>query len=126
MKSPTRPVYLDLARLRLPLPGWVSILHRVSGVFLFLALPLGVGALSVSLESEAGFRAVSGWMTHVWVKLLLLVLVWAFVHHLLAGLRHLAMDAHWGVRLRQARNTGAVVLAISGMATLAVAGWLFT
>lgn len=125
MKSPTRPVYLDLVRLRLPLPGWVSILHRVSGVFLFLALPLGVGALSVSLESEAGFRTASGWLAQPGVKMLGLVLFWAFVHHLLAGLRHLAMDAHWGVQLGQARSTGIVVLAVSGVATLAVAGWLF-
>ena len=125
MKPPTRPVFLDLARLRLPLPGWVSILHRVSGVLLFLAVPLGVAALSVTLASEAGFQAVSGWMTQAWAKLLLLAWVWAFLHHLLAGLRHLAMDAHCGVQLRQARTTGAVVLAGSAVATLAVAGWLF-
>lgn len=125
MKSSTRPVYLDLARIRLPLPGWVSILHRISGVLLFLAVPLGVAVLSMSLESEAGFLTVSGWVTAGWAKLLLLALAWAFSHHLLAGLRHLAMDAHCGVQLAQARASGAAVLVLSAMTTLAVAGWLF-
>lgn len=126
MNMVDRPSFLDLRRIRLPLPGWVSILHRLSGVLLFLALPAGVAALSVSLASEAGFRAVSACMTQTWVKLLLLALIWAFLHHLLAGLRHLALDAHWGVQLGQARSTGVAVLAVSGVATLALAGWLFT
>ena len=125
MKTLDRPRFLDLSRIRLPLPGWVSILHRVSGVLLFLALPLGVWALSVSLASEDGFQTVSGWMAQPWMKLLALGLVWAFLHHLLAGLRHLAMDAHWGVPLKQARWTGVAVLATAGAATLALAGCLF-
>lgn len=124
MKTLDRPRFLDLKRIRLPLPGWVSILHRVSGVLLFLTLPLGVWALSVSLASETGFRTVSDWMAHPWMKLLALGLVWAFLHHLLAGIRHLAMDAHWGIQLKQARWTGVAVLTAAGAATLTLAGCL--
>jgi len=63
MKPIARPVYLDLLRIHLPLPGWVSILHRVSGVLLFLAVPLGVWVLSRSLSDEAGFLRMLDWAT---------------------------------------------------------------
>jgi succinate dehydrogenase / fumarate reductase cytochrome b subunit len=125
VKPQTRPVHLDLARLRLPLPGWVSILHRVSGVLLFLALPAGVWALSSSLASEAGFRAMLECTQHPLAKLSAAGLAWGFSHHLFAGLRHLAMDAHWGVDLKRARWSSAAVFAASGATTLAFAVWVF-
>ena len=125
MKPIVRPVYLNLLRIHLPLPGWVSILHRVSGVLLFAALPLGVWALSVSLADEAGFQRVADRMTHPLAKSVLLLLIWAFVHHLLAGLRHLALDVHWGVDLRHARQTGSAVLLATGLVTLLAAWRLF-
>jgi succinate dehydrogenase / fumarate reductase cytochrome b subunit len=120
VKPTARPVYLNLFRIHLPLAGWVSILHRVSGALLFLALPFGVWALSVSLTDEAGFRRMADWVTLPLSKLVLLLLVGAFAHHLFAGLRHLALDAHWGVRLPRARQSSlAVVLAAVGMTVLA-------
>ena len=97
VKPVARPVYLNLFRIHLPLAGWVSILHRVSGALLFVALPLGVWVLSVSLANEAGFRRIAGWLAHPLGKLVLLLLIAAFAQHLFAGLRHLALDAHWGV-----------------------------
>jgi succinate dehydrogenase / fumarate reductase cytochrome b subunit len=125
VKPIARPVYLNLLRIHLPLPGWVSILHRVSGALLFAALPLGVWALSVSLADEAGFQRIAGRVTHPLAKLVLLLLIWAFVHHLLAGLRHLALDVHWGVELRHARQTGSAVLLATGLVTLLAAWRLF-
>ncbi|MBW8459629.1 MAG: succinate dehydrogenase, cytochrome b556 subunit [Thiobacillus sp.] len=122
MKPIVRPVYLNLLRIHLPLPGWVSILHRLSGVLLFAALPLGVWALSASLAGEAGFQRIADRVTHPWAKSVLLLLIWAFVHHLLAGLRHLALDVHWGVDLRHARQTGGAVLLATGLITL-LAAW---
>lgn len=122
MKPIVRPVYLDLLRIRLPLPGWVSILHRVSGALLFLALPFGVWALSVSLAGEAGFRQAAAWMAHPLARLCLLGLVWAFAHHFFAGLRHLALDVHRGVDLRHARQSSLAVLGAAGLVTL-LAAW---
>ncbi|MDP1929708.1 MAG: succinate dehydrogenase, cytochrome b556 subunit [Thiobacillus sp.] len=120
MKSVARPVYLNLFRIRLPLAGWVSILHRVSGALLFFALPLGVWALSVSLANEAGFQRMAGWLTLPLSKLVLLLLVAALAQHFFAGLRHLALDAHWGVRLQRARQSSfAVMLASVGVTVLA-------
>jgi len=125
VKPIARPVYLNLLRIHLPLPGWVSILHRVSGALLFAALPLGVWALSVSLADEAGFQRIADRVTHPLTKSVLLLLIWAFVHHLLAGLRHLALDVHWGVELRHARQTGSAVLLATGLVTLLAAWRLF-
>ncbi|MBT9539321.1 succinate dehydrogenase, cytochrome b556 subunit [Thiobacillus sp.] len=125
MKPIARPVYLNLYRIHLPLAGWVSILHRASGVLLFLALPLGVWALSASLTGEVGFRRVAGWLTLPPGKLLVLLLIAAFAHHLFAGLRHLALDAHWGVGLRRARQTSLAVLAATLGVTLLAAWRLF-
>ena len=125
MKPIARPVYLNLYRIHLPLAGWVSILHRASGALLFLALPLGVWALSVSLTGEAGFRRVAGWLTLPPGKLLVLLLIAAFAQHLFAGLRHLALDAHWGVGLRRARQTSLAVLAATLGVTLLAAWRLF-
>jgi succinate dehydrogenase / fumarate reductase cytochrome b subunit len=122
VKPIVRPVYLNLLRIHLPLPGWVSILHRVSGALLFAALPLGVWALSVSLADEAGFQRIADRVTHPLAKSVLLLLIWAFVHHLLAGLRHLALDVHWGMDLRHARRTGSAVLLATVLITL-LAAW---
>lgn len=122
MKPITRPVYLDLIRIHLPLAGWVSILHRLSGVLLFVFLPLGVWILSVSLSGETGFQRVLAWGAHPLARLAMLGLVWAFVHHLLAGLRHLALDIDRGTDLRRARQSSLAVLLASGLITL-LAGW---
>lgn len=125
MKPLARPVYLNLFRIHLPLPGWVSILHRVSGALLFLAMPFGVWALSASLENEAGFRRIADWIAHPLARLVLLGLIWAFAHHLFSGLRHLALDAHWGSDLKRARQSSLAVIAAAGLVTLLAAWRLF-
>lgn len=120
-----RPKHLDLPKIRLPLPGIVSILHRVSGVGLFLSLPLLLylfqGSLSTA-ESFASFRAAVG---HPLLKLLLLGLLWAYLHHFCAGIRFLFLDIHKGLELPTARATAKIVLVVSLTLTvvLGVALW---
>lgn len=121
MKPLARPVYLDLLRIRLPLPGWISILHRISGALLFLALPVAAWLLSVSLSGEAGFQRAVAWVSHPLVKLAILGLVWAFAHHFFAGVRHFALDVHWGVDLPSARRSSIGVLVATALATSLVA-----
>jgi succinate dehydrogenase / fumarate reductase cytochrome b subunit len=125
VKPVARPVFLNLLRIHLPLAGWVSILHRLSGALLFVAFPIGVWALSVSLSDETGFQRMADCMTQPSAGLLLLVLVWAFAQHFFAGLRHLALDVHWGVNLRQARQSSLAVMLASGLVTLLAAWRLF-
>jgi succinate dehydrogenase / fumarate reductase cytochrome b subunit len=125
VKPIARPIYLNLLRIHLPLTGWVSILHRVSGVLLFAALPAGVWALSVSLSGEAGFRRMADTLAHPLVRLLVLLLVWAFAHHVFAGLRHLALDVHWGMDLKRARQSSLAVMLAAGLVALIAAWRLF-
>ncbi|MFZ5556904.1 MAG: succinate dehydrogenase, cytochrome b556 subunit [Pseudomonadota bacterium] len=121
MSNKKRPKHLDLLRIKLPVPGIVSILHRVSGALLFLLIPALLYAFQQSLaspESYAGLKAFFGfWL----VKLALIGVLWAFLHHLLAGLRYLAIDLHYGVALQPARASAKAVLALSLILT-AVAG----
>ena len=91
-----RPKYLNLFEIKLPLPGWVSILHRVSGAGLFLMLPVLIWLLDMSLgspEQIATFQSVVG---HPLVKLVLLGLMWAYLHHFCMGIRILLLDVHVG------------------------------
>ena len=105
-----RPKNLNLFSIHMPVNGLVSILHRVSGFVLFLVLPVLLLCLQQSLQSAESFERVQGMLTHPLVKLMLLGLAWAFSHHFLAGLRHLAMDMHWGMTLASARITSKLVM----------------
>ncbi len=125
MKPAARPVDFNPLRIRLPVTGWVSLLHRVSGVLLFTALPLGVTGLTISLAGEDGFQRVTGWLGHPLGKFALLGWTWAFAHHFCAGLRHLALDMHWGTSLARARRSSVAVLVLSGVVALAAAWRLF-
>lgn len=125
MLPANRPVYLNIFRLHLPITGWVSILHRVSGALLFFILPVFVWGFVFALSSEAGFARVAAYLTTPFAKLLMLVLVAGLAQHFFAGLRHLALDAHWGVGLKIARLTSLVVLLATGVVGLLAAWVLF-
>lgn len=122
-KIQSRPKYLDLTQIRLPLPGLVSILHRISGALLFLALPFLLWLLEASLESQETYAAFHAVANRPLTKLVFLVLAWAYFHHIAAGIRHLALDVHIGVDLPQARATSVAVFAVSLLLTV-VAGVL--
>ncbi len=119
-----RPKYLSLSALlfeiRLPLPGWVSILHRISGLLLFLAVAWLLFMLERSLSSAAGFEAARRYTGLPLVKIPLLVLIWAYCHHFCAGIRFLFLDLDKGVDLARARFTSIIVLA----ASLGLTVWL--
>lgn len=114
-----RPFYLNLLRIHLPIGGWVSILHRVSGALLALATPLLLYAFMLSLESAQGYARVVGFFASAPGFLLVLGLVWATLHHFLAGLRHLALDLGWGKDKRPARMSALACLALALLLTLA-------
>ena len=114
-----RPVYLDLPRIRLPLPGIVSILHRVSGALLFLAgIPLLLAAVAASLASPESYAQFKAAFAHPIAKLALIGFVWAYLHHFCAGIRYLLLDLLKGIELGPARRSSVVVLVVSVALTL--------
>jgi len=118
-----RPKHLDLARIRLPVPGIVSILHRVSGAALFLSLPVLIYLLQGSLSCAQDFERYRALMAFPLAKLVLLGLLWAILHHGCAGIRFLFLDVHKGVDLAAARATAKAVLVVS-LALTAILGAL--
>ena len=113
-----RPKHLALHLIKLPLPGFVSILHRISGLLLFVSLPLLLWMLQYSLSSIETYTVLRSELAQPLFKLLLLGLLWAFLHHACAGLRYLAIDLHWVRGLAQARNSSKVVLVVSLILTV--------
>jgi len=117
-----RPVYLNLFAIRLPFPAFVSILHRVSGALLFLlGIPLLLLTVRNALASPEAWAAMRESFGSPWIKLVTLVLAWAYLHHLFAGIRHLAMDMHIGMDLKSARQSAVVAFVLALLVTLAVA-----
>ncbi len=113
-----RPVYLNPLQIRLPLPALVSILHRISGVLLFLALPLLLLMLQYSLHSEETYARLLEALQSPLSKLFLLVVLWGLIQHFCSGIRHLALDMHHGIKLAQARASSRWVMIISLLLTL--------
>lgn len=125
MSNKPRPKHLDLPKIRLPIPGFVSILHRVSGAGLFLLIPFLLYLLQGSLSAPEVYAGIKQVAANPLVKLVLFGLLWAFLHHLFAGLRFLALDLHWGIELAPARLTSKLVLAASLLLTLVIGGGLW-
>ena len=111
----------DLTNYRLPPQGWVSILHRVSGAGLFLALPFLLYLFQQSVQSEMTFAYLKGIMENPIVKLVLLGLIWAYMQHFCAGVRHLFMDVHLAIEKDSSKHSAIAVLFVSLLLT-AVAG----
>jgi len=133
----TRPVYRNIhvtqiLSYRLPPAGIVSILHRVSGLLMFVLLPFVVWMMDSSLSSEisydsftnvfvAGFAGIPAWF----VKLVVLGLLWAYLHHFIAGVRHLWMDATHSVSKAQGHSSALVTLGLSIALTVVLGAKLF-
>jgi succinate dehydrogenase / fumarate reductase, cytochrome b subunit len=124
--------FKDLTTYRLPAAGIVSILHRVSGALMFLLLPLIIWLFDTSVSSEYSFArfksafniglgVAPGWL----VKLVVLALIWAYLHHLCAGLRHLYMDARHAVSKEFGKSSAVVTLVVSLGLTLVLGAKLF-
>jgi succinate dehydrogenase / fumarate reductase cytochrome b subunit len=113
-----RPKHLALHQIKLPLPGIVSILHRISGLFLFFALPFLLLMLQYSLRSIETYTQLINLLAHPLLKLMLLGLLWASMHHFFAGLRYFSIDLHYVRNLAQARNSSKFVLVVSMLLTV--------
>lgn len=113
-----RPKNLQLNTIRLPLPGVISIMHRISGAGLFLSLPILLCLFQSSVSSPESFEEFRATLANPLWKIFLLLVLWGFLHHLCAGIRYLALDIHLGTELKTARATSWAVLAVSIALTL--------
>jgi succinate dehydrogenase / fumarate reductase cytochrome b subunit len=105
-----RPVFLDFWHLKLPISGLVSILHRISGVMMIVCVPVLAAMFALALSGPEGFAASAAFFDFWLIKIARLMLGWAVLHHLFAGVRHLFLDLGWGVELSVARTTAWSVL----------------
>ena len=122
--------FTDLPTYRLPAAGWVSILHRVSGVLMFVLLPFIIWIFDKSVSSEVGYNrfrfafANGGW--GILLKLVALALIWAYLHHFIAGLRHLWMDvSHKAVSKSFGTSSAMFTLVVSLLLTVVLGAKLF-
>jgi len=120
MPTHERPRFLDLRRVAYPPGAIASIVHRITGVLLAIAVPFAVYAFTRSIAGPDGFAEVAAWREALAVRLALAALVAAFAYHLLAGVRHLLLDAGVAASLRAGRRGAWLVLA-AGAAALAAA-----
>ena len=120
MNKQNAPMFLNLTQIRLPVTAIVSILHRLSGLLLFLALPLFIYALQQSLHSPESFASLIGQLDSFPVKTILAILLWGLFHHLFAGLRFLFLDIEMGIQRQQARKTAWWVNILAVIAALSI------
>ncbi|MDE2400590.1 MAG: succinate dehydrogenase, cytochrome b556 subunit [Burkholderiales bacterium] len=135
--NPPRPVYrnihiTDIVHYRMPLAAIVSILHRISGAIMFLLLPFIIWLFDTSVTSEisygqftAAFTAGLGFIPGGVIKVVALGLIWAYLHHLIAGVRHLVSDVAHTVSKQQGKSSAIVTLVLSVALTLVLGAKLF-
>lgn len=119
-----RPFFLNLLQIRLPATAMASVIHRLTGVLLFVALPFAVYLLQHSLRDAAGYAAAAAVIAAWPLRLLLALLGWALLHHLLAGLRVLMIDMDIGVTRSTARYSALAVTWLAAAAFIVLAVWL--
>jgi len=131
-KRPGQMRLIDATQYRLPPAGWVSILHRISGLLLIVLMPFVIWLFDTSLTSEVSFEAFRGafiggigFVPAFVVKLVTLGLIWAFLQHFCAGVRHLYMDFTHSVTKEFGRTSALVAMAVAGLLTLVFAYKLF-
>ena len=120
-----RPKNLNLLTIRLPIPAIVSILHRISGVILFLLIPFALWGLNLSLSSPDAFDDLHAFLSTPWMKCVMWASLSAFIYHFVAGVRHLLMDIHLGEELKSGRLSALLTLIISILLIILVGIWLW-
>ena len=115
MNKEKRPIFLNLSQIRLPVTGVVSILHRLTGLLLAVAIPFFIYLFDLSVRDEQGFQMALAILDRVEIKIFACLLIWGLAHHLIAGIRFLLIDADIGVMKAVARKTAWLVHALAGV-----------
>ena len=121
----TRPVNLNLLAFRWPLPAITSILHRVSGVFIFFGIAALLYLLDLSLSSQAGFDEAAALLSGTAVKLIIWAIASGILYHLIAGIKHLIMDLGYGETVQGGKAGAVAVLVVSALAITVAGYWIW-
>lgn len=121
-KPRSRPVFLNLLLIHMPVTALVSIAHRLAGLLLALLIPVLLYLLQLSLQGPSGFEQAIEWLRNDWLRLLLIVPIWALLHHLLAGMRFLLIDMGVGIEQCAARASAKLVNIAALLLTVLVFG----
>ncbi|MGB6976996.1 MAG: succinate dehydrogenase, cytochrome b556 subunit [Gammaproteobacteria bacterium] len=124
MNNQQRPVFLPVLKYRYPITAIASILHRISGVILFLVIPLLLCALQASLSSAQGFQRLKTALHHPLAISILWIILAALFYHLVAGIRHLLMDIGVGESRQAGRTTAWIVILVTVVLLIVTAIWL--
>jgi len=122
--STQRPVNLNLLKIRLPIAGVMSIMHRISGFFLALLTPVIIYWLDIALSGETGFIETQAMLQSFAGKVALFVVIWALMHHILAGIRYLLLDIDVGIEKPYYRQTAWAVVIAAPLIAVALLGGL--
>lgn len=120
-----RPKNLNLFTIRQPLPAIVSILHRISGIILFLLIPFLLWVLNLSLSNPEGYETLHEYLSSNTAKFIIWCSLSAFFYHFVAGIRHLLMDVHLGEELKSGRLSARITLVIAGLLIIMAGVWLW-
>lgn len=120
-----RPINLNILTISFPIPAIVSILHRISGVILFLLIPFMLWVLSLSLASAQDFDDLHQFLTTPVMKFIIWCVLAPFIYHMVAGIRHLFMDMGFGEEIKSGRLIAKVTLIISIILIVLVGIWLW-
>ena len=121
----TRPVNLDITTFKFPLPAITSILHRISGVALFIATAILLYLLQLSLSSEQGFSEAVTIMDGTLMKIVLWAITTGLFYHLIAGVKHLLMDLGWGETKQGAHLSAQITLGLAVLAAALAGAWIW-
>jgi succinate dehydrogenase / fumarate reductase, cytochrome b subunit len=120
-----RPVNLDIATIKLPIGGVVSIMHRLSGIFLFAGIAVLMWMLDLSLSSEEGFVAAGSFASSLLCKIILWAVLAGLAYHMVAGIRHLVMDFGVGETLKGGQLGAKLVLVIAIVLIILAGVWVW-
>lgn len=125
MAEDSRPVYLNLYKIKLPVTGIISIFHRLSGIILFLFIPTSLYYLQQSLINQRSFELVGSLMLSPASRFLILLVIWSFVHHFITGIRFLLIDLDLFLEKKSVRRSAWAVVIIEAIIMMAIIKGLF-
>ncbi len=120
-----RPVNLDLTTIHFPVTAIISIMHRISGIAVFILLPFMLYVLQQSLQSQESFNMLQAFLHYAWVKLLVWIFASALFFHFMAGVRHMIADFGYGEEMATGRKTAIILLVLTVISTIVLGAWIW-